>query len=155
MLCLVLTRSLQLSASARVAYLFFHSFMGCTGWKCLEAGSLGAFCSPPAPVWASPGPWSCVVRPCGSPPALVWASPGPRACVMRPQALRPAHARTFVATFASSLDFFHNIQSAINPPGHSSRALWVHLQKLSLLLSCHRLSEHVDSGCDSCFRVIC
>ena len=176
MLCLVLTRSLQLSASARVAYLFFHSFMGCTGWKCLEAGSLGAFCSPPAPVWASPGPracvvrpcgsppapvWaspgprSCVVRPCGSPPAPVWASPGPRACVMRPQALRPAHARTFVATSASSLDFFHNIQSAINPPGHSSRALWVHLQKLSLLLSCHRLSEHVDSGCDSCFRVIC
>lgn len=172
MLCLVLTRSLQLSASARVAYLFFYSFMGCTGWKCLEAGSLGAFHSPPALVWASPGRGraSRVLR---QPRCTRVGLSGPRSCVATvvrcASSGTAACSRTYscccVCKFTGLFPTTSGLPltprdarpSAVGspPPGTLVRALWAHLQKLSLFLLRHRLPEHVDLGRDSCFRVIC
>lgn len=76
LLCLVLTQSLQLSASARVAYLFFILFW-LHGMQMPGGGVTG--------------------RPFRSHPALVSASPGAQSCVVRPsRAPRPAHACTFL-----------------------------------------------------------
>ena len=148
-------------------------------------GVTGSLSQPPCPCVGLSGPRSSVARPpaatlhsCGPLRAAVVCGHGRALCVLRHRGLL-THV-LLLLRLQVHRTFSHNIRSAINPPGRSSercglttprdarpsavgspppgtlvRALWAHLQKLSLFLLRHRLPEHVDLGRDSCFRVIC